>query len=183
MRGRFTIAVRAKAIGLGREYVLNSSRRNRYLPMRVRRIISGGQTGVDRGALDAAIELGIEHGGWCPPGRRAEDGIIPGHYLVAENPAPGYSARTERNVVDSDATLILAVGPLRGGTQLTRYFALEYGRPLLVVQIDENFDAHQIRGWLAEQAVEVLNIAGPRESQAPGIQAIAKELVRRLFVD
>ena len=148
--------------------------------MRVRRVISGGQTGVDRGALDAAMELGIEHGGWCPLGRRAEDGTIPAHYTLRENPLPGYSARTERNVVDSDATLILASGPLRGGTHLTRHFAELYGRPILVIQITESEPAN-IRSWLIEQQVEVLNVAGPRESQSPGIQVQAKQLLFAVF--
>lgn len=145
--------------------------------MVIRRIVSGGQTGVDRGALDAAIELGMEHGGWCPLGRRAEDGEIPIHYQLTEHGTPGYSARTERNVVDSDATLILASGPLRGGTSLTQRFASQYARPLLIIQMDEGFDPVEIRRWLIEQQVEVLNVAGPRESQAPGIQALTKQFL------
>jgi hypothetical protein len=151
--------------------------------MAVRRVISGGQTGVDRGALDAAIALGIDHGGWCPPGRRAEDGRIPARYRLTENSEPGYSARTERNVVDSDATLILAAGPLRGGTRLTRYFAEQYGRPLLIVAMDDDPDVGKIRQWIVQQRVEVLNVAGPRESQAPGIQAKTKALLSRLLGD
>lgn len=85
----------------------------------VNKIVSGGQTGVDRAGLDVAIQLGIDHGGWCPKGRRAEDGRIPGCYQLAEADSDEYAFRTERNVVDSDGTLILFFATLRGGTELT----------------------------------------------------------------
>jgi hypothetical protein len=145
------------------------------------RIISGGQTGVDRGALDAAIELGIPHGGWCPRGRLAEDGPIPIRYLLRESDSPEYSVRTEQNVLQSDATLILCRGRPSGGTELTLRLALQHGRPHLVVDFDAALDAAEIRRWLKEQLVETLNVAGPRESQSPGIAAQAREFIIRLL--
>lgn len=149
--------------------------------MSVRRIVSGGQTGVDRGALDAAIELGLEHGGWCPRGRRAEDGPIPDRYRLQENDSTHYAARTERNVLESDATLILTAGKLSGGTRLTRDLARRHAKPCLVVRIDQELLFSLVYDWLAEHQVEVLNVAGPRESQTPGIQAQAREFLLRLL--
>src|SRR5213080_1459301 len=99
----------------------------------ISKIVSGGQTGVDRAALDVALELGIPCGGWCPIGRRAEDGVIPDRYPLRQAPSANYADRTALNVRDSDGTLILARGPLRGGTALTKTFAERYGRPYLVV--------------------------------------------------
>lgn len=104
--------------------------------MRLTRIVSGGQTGVDRAGLDAAMEAGIPVGGWCPAGRLAEDGRIPERYPLSELDSPGYAARTERNVIQSDATLVLNIGELADGTALTAEFAREFGKPLLVVQLD-----------------------------------------------
>jgi len=145
------------------------------------RIISGGQTGVDRGALDAAVALGIEHGGWCPLGRLAEDGRIPDRYRLRETETSDYSERTERNVLAADATLILCRGPLSGGTELTRKLAETYQRPCLVVDLEGRPPVEPVRRWLAEQRVSVLNVAGPRESQSPGIAAAAREFIERLL--
>lgn len=140
----------------------------------LRRIVSGGQTGVDRAALDVAMQLGLEHGGWCPAGRRAEDGEIPARYRLRETPEAEYHFRTERNIQDSDATLILTRGPMRGGTELTYRLTHKHGRPCLVVDLRRPPAAEVLRRWLANQHVAVLNVAGPRESQAPGIAAQAK---------
>src|SRR5690606_31296737 len=96
-------------------------------------IISGGQTGVDRAALDAALALGIEHGGWCPLGRWAEDGRIPERYRLRETNSPDYAVRTCRNVDEADATLIVAPAPLIGGTRLTYEYAVQTGKPCLVI--------------------------------------------------
>ena len=104
-------------------------------PPRVEKIISGGQTGVDRAALDVALAMGIDCGGWCPKGRRAEDGSIPSRYPLAETASPAYSQRTKRNVRDSDATLILARGQPRGGTLLTKRTAVELGKPCLSIDL------------------------------------------------
>lgn len=149
--------------------------------MAIRRIISGGQTGVDRGALDAAIELGIPHGGWCPRGRRAEDGRIPDHYRLDENDSTAYAARTERNVCDSDGTLIIASGELVGGTKLTWRFAQRYRKPCLVIDVERLPALDEAQAWLLEQPIEVLNVAGPRESQAPGISDTARQLLKNLI--
>lgn len=143
------------------------------------RILSGGQTGVDRAALDVAIELGIEHGGWCPRGRRAEDGRIDDCYQLRETDASEYHIRTEMNVEAADATLILTAGPLTGGTRLTEIFAARHGRPYRVVDLDQPIEMHELRHWL--EGFEVLNIAGPRESSQPGIYARAGQLLRTLL--
>ncbi len=152
-----------------------SPRRGCFRPTR---IVSGGQTGVDRGALDAAMALGIAHGGWCPKGRKAEDGVIPPQYQLRENESPEYAARTERNVVESDATLILCRGEPTGGTALTRVFAERHGRPYLVVDFERPSLA-RVRRWLARVRPATLNVAGPRESTAPGIA----EQTRRWLID
>ncbi len=150
-------------------------RRSRFRPDR---IVSGCQTGVDRGALDAAMALGIAHGGWCPKGRKAEDGVIPPEYQLCENESPEYAARTEKNVVDSDATLILCRGEPMGGTALTLALAERHGRPHLVVDFGSASPA-RVRCWLDEIRPATLNVAGPRESTAPGIE----EQTRRWLID
>jgi len=148
---------------------------------RVRRIVSGGQTGVDRSALDAAIECGIEHGGWCPRGRQAEDGRIPNRYQLDETESFDYPVRTERNVVDSDGTLILYRDRLVGGTHLTRRLAVRHGKPYCLVDLARTTDVRPVRQWLAAHEIAVLNVAGPRESSSPGIGQAALEFLRALF--
>jgi hypothetical protein len=145
------------------------------------KIISGGQTGVDRGALDAAMALGIPHGGWCPAGRLAEDGRIPDRYQLGETESAEYRVRTERNVLEADATLILCRGTPSGGTELTVRLAKKHRRPCLVVDLDRPAALDEVRRWLQSHGVEVLNLAGPRESQSPGIGAAAVEFLRPLF--
>lgn len=145
------------------------------------RIVSGGQTGVDRAALDTAIALGISHGGWCPLGRLAEDGPIPDRYELSETDSPKYAVRTERNVLDSDATLIFCVGHPRGGTELTRRLADVHGKPHLVVDLDGPPVVDDVRRWLARHRPATLNVAGPRESQTPGIAQRAADMLHRLF--
>jgi hypothetical protein len=149
--------------------------------MSVKQIISGGQTGVDRGALDAAIAVGIEHGGWCPQGRLAEDGRIPDCYRLEETDSPDYPVRTESNVLYSDATLILYRSQLSGGTLLTVRIAEQHGRPSLAVDLDSPLAPAKIRQWFEEHHVEVLNVAGPRESQCPNIAKSARDFVMKLF--
>lgn len=145
------------------------------------RIVSGGQTGVDRAALDAALELGVECGGWCPQGRRAEDGAIAERYPLSETPERNYEQRTEWNVHDSDATLILTGKlPLTGGTVLTREFALKHARPFMIVD-PASGDSEDVMQWLAENNVATLNVAGPRESLQPGIYKQSKEFLLQLF--
>jgi hypothetical protein len=144
----------------------------------VAKVISGGQTGVDRAALDVAAELAVPSGGWCPRGRRAEDGVIPAAYVLKETPSSGYPERTAWNVRDSDGTLILARGRPRGGTALTVSLARRTGKPVLVVDLDAGGGPQEVRGWLCEKRIGVLNVAGPRESEAPGIHDQAAAFLR-----
>lgn len=150
-------------------------------PRFCRHIVSGGQTGADRGALDFAIRHGYTHGGWAPHGREAEDGLIPLKYQLTELAEGGYRKRTRRNVEDSDGTLIVNLGELDGGTLETRVFAQELGKPYLVVQLDLGASADTVVGvvaWLRQHAIETLNVAGPRESKRPGIQRLTLELLK-----
>lgn len=147
----------------------------------VLRIISGGQTGVDRAALDVALKLGVPCGGTCPQGRRAEDGRIPDRYPLEESAATAYAVRTERNVIDADATLVLASGPPRDGTALTMELAKRHGRPCCVVDVDSENACDRVRAWLREHDVETLNVAGPRESGSRGIHARASRLLERVM--
>lgn len=135
----------------------------------LRKIVSGGQTGVDRAALDVALARSITCGGWVPHGRRAEGGIVPARYPVRETRQPDYRHRTRRNVRCSDASLIITRGPPRGGTALTGAVARRLGRPLLVCDLERLTDPTRVRSWLARHRVKILNVAGPRESRAPGI--------------
>ena len=146
------------------------------------KIISGGQTGVDRAALDAALTVGIPIGGWCPKNRRAEDGPIDPAYPLTETPESGYAQRTEWNAREADATLVLTWGPLEGGTALTVRFLERAGKPFRLVPLDEAPDARAVGAWLREERVKVLNVAGPRGSKAPGIYAAAREFLERVFM-
>ncbi len=144
------------------------------------KIVSGGQTGVDRAALDFALELGTPCGGWCPRGRQAEDGRIPDRYPLDEL-AGGYKVRTERNVRDSDATLILIADELAGGTLLTRNFCRKHGKPHIVVKLTSSNALGRTRRWIDTTEIEVLNVAGPRESSEPGIYENTNAFLRSLF--
>lgn len=144
-------------------------------------IISGGQTGVDRGALDAALRLGIPCGGWCPAGRRAEDGRIDSRYPLRELNSADYSARTRQNVSAAEGTLIISPRPLVGGTLLTRRFAEVLRKPLLIVPPRGLFLTELIEQWLKAHRIHTLNVAGPRESSWPGIQKMADALLTELL--
>jgi hypothetical protein len=138
----------------------------------IKKIISGGQTGAERAALDAAIEMNISHGGWIPKGRWAEDGPLPEKYQLQEMPTDSYPARTEHNVIDSDGTLIIARGKLTGGSDYTREMALKHKKQLLYVDLNnyEPYDAASlITSWVRMQRIEILNVAGPRASKVPAI--------------
>lgn len=144
-------------------------------------VISGGQTGVDRAALDAASARGIATGGYCPKGRRAEDGVIPARYRLTELRTADYPARTRRNARVADATLILTRGRLAGGSAYTAAVAKRLGKPLQVVDLASRPQVAPLRAWLASHDVHVLNVAGPRESKAPGIYRQAKRFLLRLW--
>lgn len=148
-------------------------------------IISGGQTGADRAALDWAIANGIPHGGCCPSDRMAEDGIINARYLLTPLETGSYRQRTKRNVQDSDGTLILNIGELSEGTRATLIFAQKLGKPHRVIQLDSLELARaigEVAGWLHEHSISTLNVAGPRESKRPGIHAQALNFLSRVFV-
>lgn len=145
---------------------LNPSGDRRFV---LRRVVSGGQTGVDRAALDAALQLGIPCGGWCPRGRVAEDGRIPAAYPLVETPTAEYAERTEWNVRDSDATLLLTWGELAGGTRFTRFVAQKWNRPHTIVDMSADPSVVAVRRWLDDRAPSTLNIAGPRASLGPHV--------------
>jgi len=149
----------------------------------IEKIVSGGQTGVDRAGLDAALEAGIPVGGYCPKGRLAEDGTVPECYPLIELKSDRYASRTEKNVVESDGTLVLNVGELTDGTKATVEFAKEHGRPFLVLQLDGSPSLEDCLTWLEEHGLKTLNVAGPRESKHPGIYQQAFEFLRRLLAD
>ena len=136
----------------------------------IKRIISGGQTGADRAALDFAIKMDLPHGGWVPKGRLAEDGPLPGKYQLQEMPTTNYPKRTEQNVIDSDGTLIITHGKLTGGSRLTKEFAENQKRPCLHIDLNETSTpeaAEQVIQWVIENRIGVLNIAGSRASKDP----------------
>lgn len=138
----------------------------------LQRVVSGGQTGVDRAALDFAIANNISHGGWCPKGRLAVDGVLPPIYLLRETESDGYRQRTKLNVQDSDATLIINMGELDGGSSQTRKFAESLRKPCLIVQLDGTSISDStaiLRAWLLKFQIATLNVAGPREQKRPGI--------------
>lgn len=158
----------------------------------VKKIVSGGQTGVDRAALDAAIHNEVEYGGWLPRGRKCEDGPLDGKYVaMAEMPTSDYLKRTEQNVIDSDGTLILCSGEPSGGTKRTIDFCIKHGRPYEVVDLDE-YDWDMPPPVWTEAMIEsiakkagkdeiVLNVAGPRESKAPGVYEKARVLMGKVL--
>jgi hypothetical protein len=145
------------------------------------RIVSGGQTGADRAALDVALELGLESGGWVPLGRQAEDGTIRDCYPnMREADSAHPAVRTEMNVRDSDATVIISHGVLVGGTALTESLARRFGKPLLHLDLDrisEEDASSTLRDWLGRQLPEKLNVAGARESEDPSIHAATKRVL------
>jgi hypothetical protein len=147
----------------------------------IQRIVSGGQTGVDRGALDAALQLGIEHGGWCPRGRVAEDGRIPPRYQLTETEASEYWVRTERNVIDSDGTLLLYQARMKGGTEFTYRMTRKHRKPSLQVDFLAEPCPETVRQWILENDLRVLNVAGPRESSCPGIAEQARHFLLAVF--
>lgn len=144
------------------------------------RIVSGGQSGADRAALDWAIARNVTHGGWCPKGRSSEDGPIPLQYLLSEAPLANHLQRTEWNVRDSDATVIFTLtDTLGGGSRRTAQFADKLRRPWLHFRpgVHEKF----LVQFLARRRVTTLNLAGKRESSAPGIHRFAFDTLDRVL--
>ena len=155
--------------------------------MLISKIISGGQTGADRAALDVAIELGIPHGGWIPKGRKTEAGPLPEKYQLREMPTEIHPGRTEKNVLDSDGTLILSHGRLTGGSAVTDRLAAKYGRPFLHIDLNKvnAFRAAEtITDWITEHGISILNVAGPRASKDPQIyDSVKRVLITVLNLD
>jgi len=146
-------------------------------------ILSGGQTGADRAALDFALEFGLAHGGWCPRGRLAEDGAIDERYDLQETPSRRYAQRTEWNVRDSDATVVFSITrEVSGGTALTLALAKRLGKPCLHLASDAasatgSDSAEELLAFLAEHRVSRLNVAGPRASQEPLVAAFVRSVL------
>lgn len=148
--------------------------------MRSLKIVSGGQTGADRAALDFAIAHKIPHGGWCPKGRLAEDGPIPKRYRLKETNSSYPAVRTRWNVRDSDATVIFSLRKtLRGGTKITEQFARKYGKPLLKIVAPGRNGARSLEAFVRNNNLRVLNVAGPRESGQAGVYEFTTGVLER----
>jgi putative molybdenum carrier protein len=147
-------------------------------------IVSGGQTGVDRGALDAALEASAPCAGWCPSERLAEDGKIPDRYPLRELAGAGYRERTTQNVLDSDGTLVICFGHPEGGTEETLRYCIERGKPYRLIDasaVSAHDAAELVALFVQKFGIESLNVAGPRASKQPGAWAYAHDLVTRLL--
>jgi hypothetical protein len=150
----------------------------------IKKIISGGQTGADQAAIDIAIKLGIPYGGWLPKGRKTEKGPLPDKYQLQELPDSSYSKRTEKNILASDGTLIISHGKLSGGSELTRTIAEKNERPCLHIDLHKTIAfkaAEQIKNWIEAHKIEVLNIAGPRESNDPKIYKVVGDVLETVL--
>jgi len=146
-------------------------------------IISGGQTGADQAALDAAITLGIPHGGWLPKGRKTEAGPLPLRYELQELGSSRYRERTEKNILSACGTLIFSFGPLAGGSALTEALAIRHGRPFLHIDfelIDKKQAAVVVEQWVCSMAFKVINVAGPRASSDPRIYQAVYSLLTEI---
>jgi hypothetical protein len=148
----------------------------------ISKIVSGGQTGADRAALDWAIAHQVPHGGWCPKGRRAYDGPIDSRYQLKETPSGGYVQRTEWNVRDSEGTVIFSLAErLSGGSMKTLEFAIKYRKPHLHLSAASKEPSELLRQWITQNNIQVLNVAGPRASKEPGIAAFVQQVLHGLL--
>ena len=148
------------------------------------KIVSGGQTGADRAALDWAIERGIPHGGWCPKGRLAEHGRIDDRYALQETASWSYLERTELNVRDSDGTVVFSIGRiLRGGSKNTLEFAETHERPLIHVSRGDDLAVAtaSLRSFVGKNRIRVLNVAGTRQSEEPEISTFVREALDKTW--
>ena len=151
----------------------------------IKKIISGGQTGADQAALDAAIKLGIPHGGWIPKGRKTEDGTLPDKYKLNEMPTGSYPERTEKNVIDSDGTVIISHGKLTGGSKLTDKLAEKILRPCLHVDLNKTpafIGVSIISSWIDLHKIKILNVAGSRSSKDPDIYQDVKFVIEGVIL-
>ncbi len=149
----------------------------------VEKIVSGGQTGADRAALDWAMKNNIPHGGWCPRSRKAEDGIIDAKYQLQETPSSDYPQRTEWNVRDSDGTVIFSIGKvLSGGSLKTLEFAIKHRKPHLHLSAaSKDTAASELKKWIEQNNIRVLNVAGPRASKEPEVAVFVQEVLGTAF--
>jgi len=148
------------------------------------KLVSGGQTGADRAALDFAVDHAIPHGGWCPRGRKAEDGTIDARYQVKETPSASYVQRTEWYARDSDGTVVFSIAPvLTGGSKKTVHLAQKHGKPVLHLARDGGPAAPEqaLRRFIQDHGIKVLNVAGPRASEEPKVYEFVKEVMERAF--
>ena len=151
----------------------------------IKKIISGGQTGADRAALDVALMFNIPYGGWIPKGRLSEDGPISEKYQLREMPTSSYPARTEKNVIDSDGTVIFTHGHLTGGSKLTQELANRHDKPCLHIDLEEITTLQTIpviRGWMSHHGIDVLNVAGSRASKDPVIYSKVFDIIKVLHL-
>ncbi len=147
----------------------------------IKEIVSGGQTGVDRAALDVASKRNILRGGWCPKGRKAEDGVIPAEYKLKETPTDVYEERTEWNARDSDGTLIIVKDEPMGGTLYTIEMAKKHGKPYYLFELTKEKNLDQVAKWVLDNNIKKINVAGPRASQTEGIYDMAYKVVDNLL--
>ena len=153
--------------------------------MIIKKIISGGQTGADQAALDAAIKLGFPHGGWAPKGRKTEAGPLPEKYNLQEMPTGSYPERTEQNVIDSDGTVIISHGKLTGGSKLTDKLAEKHLRPCLHVDLNKTaafIAVSIISSWIDLHKIKILNVAGSRASKDPDIYQDVKFIIEGVIL-
>lgn len=147
------------------------------------KIMSGGQTGVDRAALDVALDNDIACGGWCPKGRMAEDGPLDPKYPLVETPAPSPTQRTEWNVRDADGTLILTWGPPLGGTFRTAAVAKRMKKPVMTLDMTQKPTVESVVEWITKNNIKVLNVAGPRASETTIAYEQSKAFLMKLLVE
>lgn len=151
--------------------------------VKINKIISGGQTGVDRAALDFGLAHNIEIGGWCPKGRRAEDGSIPSRYPLKETHRSDYPYRTILNVTHADGTLVLHQGRLAGGSALTVKIARNHDIPCQEIDLLAEHAVDVAKRWIQHHPIRVINIAGPRESENLGIHDRARAFLEQVWLE
>jgi hypothetical protein len=151
--------------------------------LKLRKVVSGGQTGVDRAALDFTIRRGIPHGGYCPKGRRSESGRIAARYRLTECASSEYTMRTALNVAHSERHPHSHARRHEGGTQRTVYLCRAYGKPALVIDLDRRIKTTAFTDWLRKHGIETLNVAGPRESKQSGIGQQARAALESLVTE
>ena len=150
----------------------------------ITKIISSGQTGAEQAALDSAIQLDMPHGGWVPKGRITQEGPLPDKYKLREIPDDSYPSHTEKNVIDSDGTLIISRGKLTNGSEYTRKMAMKHHRPWLHIDITKDAKFHaatRIVSWIFDNEIRILNVAGPRASKDPEIYLDAMNIIESAY--